>query len=122
ATHHFLSADDRDAIESALVTEYLPHVRVTVAEIDGRPVGFAGTAEGRLEMLFVHDAVRGRGIGSALLANAIEEQSVTALDVNEQNPEAVAFYIRKGFTVAGRSPRDDAGRPYPILHLTLAGE
>lgn len=121
ATHHFLSAEDRDAIEGALVTEYLPQVQVTVAEVDGRPVGFAGTAEGRLEMLFVDDAARGRGVGSALLARVIDEQSVRELDVNEQNPDAVAFYLRKGFAVVGRSPRDDAGRPYPILHLRRTG-
>ena len=41
------------------------------------------------------------------------------LDVNEQNPQAVGFYEHEGFVVAGRSPVDDAGRPFPLLHMRL---
>ncbi len=44
ATHAFVSADDLDQIEAAMPEEYLPSVQLTVAEIDGRPVGFAGTS------------------------------------------------------------------------------
>ena len=42
------------------------------------------------------------------------------LDVNEQNPQARGFYERMGFRVEGRSPVDDAGRPFPQLHMRLA--
>ena len=42
---------------------------------------------------------------------------ISELDVNEQNPEAIAFYTRRGFEVIGRSETDDAGRPYPLLHM-----
>jgi putative acetyltransferase len=31
----------------------------------------------------------------------------------------VGFYERLGFKRIGRSPLDDAGRPYPLLHLAL---
>lgn len=44
---------------------------------------------------------------------------MTTVDVNEQNTQAVGFYARAGFTVTGRSPVDDEGRPYPLLHLAL---
>lgn len=117
ATHDFLSEEDRDQIEVALPASYLPNVRLTVADVAGDPVGFAGMSGDRLEMLFVDDAFRGRGIGSALLAYVIREDGVCALDVNEQNPKAVGFYISKGFTVTGRSECDDDGRPYPLLHM-----
>lgn len=118
ATHHFLPEVDRESIQALLASEYLPAVRLTVAEIDGRPVGFAGTSDRRLEMLFVHDALRGRGIGSMLIEHVVHEDGVVHVDVNEQNPAAVDFYISRGFAITGRSDRDDAGRPYPILHMS----
>jgi putative acetyltransferase len=39
------------------------------------------------------------------------------VDVNEQNPAARGFYEALGFVVVGRSPLDDGGRPFPILHM-----
>jgi putative acetyltransferase len=53
-------------IEARLAAEYLPHVRLVVAEINGDPVGFAGTSADKLEMLFVDAVQRGRGVGSSL--------------------------------------------------------
>jgi putative acetyltransferase len=40
------------------------------------------------------------------------------VDVNEQNPEAVAFYLALGFHVVGRSATDAEGRPFPLLRLS----
>lgn len=117
ATHDFLAEADRAAIESQLAGKYFPGVRLTVAEIDGEPVGFAGTAGEQLEMLFVHADARGHGVGTALLEHAMAEQQIRLVDVNEQNEQAVGFYVRRGFVVTGRSERDDAGRPYPLLHM-----
>lgn len=117
ATHDFLAEADRAAIESQLAGKYFPGVRVTVAEIDGEPVGFAGTAGEQLEMLFVHADARGHGVGTALLEHAMAEQQIRLVDVNEQNEQAVGFYVRRGFVVTGRRERDDAGRPYPLLHM-----
>ena len=93
--------------------------RLTVAYDGGAPCGFAGSQDGKLEMLFVAPEVRGRGVGRALLAHAVEHARVRTLDVNEQNPQAVGFYEHEGFVVAGRSPVDDAGRPFPLLHMRL---
>ena len=118
ATHDFLAEDDRAEIEAQLASGYFPQVDLYVAERGGGVVGFAGVAEGKLEMLFVAASEHGRGVGSALLAFAIEECGVTEVDVNEQNPQAVEFYRRRGFSVVSRSAQDDQGRPYPILHLT----
>lgn len=120
ATHDFLEAADFDRIERRLPSDYLPAVTLLVAELDGTPVGFAGIGDGSLEMLFVADGRRGAGIGSALLAHAVARHRVTRVDVNEQNPDALAFYLRRGFVRDGRSERDGDDRPYPILHLRLA--
>lgn len=44
---------------------------------------------------------------------------VTEVDVNEQNPNATAFYLKHGFEMISRSKTDSEGNPYPILHLQL---
>lgn len=119
ATHDFLADTDRDEIESHLQTDYFPAVTLSVAERDGKPAGFSGVLDGSLEMLFVDASARGGGIGTALLTHAIREHGVTKVDVNEQNAAAAAFYARRGFEVVGRSETDEAGRPYPLLHLML---
>lgn len=119
ATHTFLADPDRDEIEAKLPSDYFPAVVLSVAERDGRPVGFSGVLDGTLEMLFVDAAQRGSGIGTALLAHAIRKHGITKVDVNEQNVSAAGFYAHRGFEVVGRIETDDAGRPYPLLHLSL---
>lgn len=119
ATHDFLADAHRDEIESHLQSDYFPAVAISVAEIDGQPVGFSGVLDGNLEMLFVDATQRGGGIGTALLSHAITEHGVTKVDVNEQNVSAAGFYAHRGFEVVGRSETDEAGRPYPLLHLRL---
>ena len=68
---------------------------------------------------FVSPDCFGRGIGSELLTFAVRQRGVTLVDVNEQNPAALKFYRKHGFAVDGRSPLDDQGNPFPILHLKL---
>lgn len=119
ATHDFLMAADKQEIESHLASDYFPQVKLSLAEICGEVVGFAGTLQGCLEMLFVHDSYRGRGVGKALLKHVVSEDHVIAVDVNEQNPQAAGFYQHEGFSLAGRSEVDSDGRPYPLLHLKI---
>lgn len=98
ATHDFLAEEDFARIEGNLTSAYFPAVTLRVAERESVAVGFAGVAEGSLEMLFVTDTARGHGVGSLLLADAVELYGVRNVDVNEQNPDAPAFYLRRGFT------------------------
>ncbi|QNA92466.1 MULTISPECIES: acetyltransferase [unclassified Microbacterium] len=119
ATHRFLTDAHRDEIESHLQSDYFLAVTISVADLDARPVGFSGVLDGNLEMLFVDAAQRGSGIGTALLHHAIAEHGVTKVDVNEQNDSAVGFYLHRGFEVVSRSETDEAGRPYPLLHMKL---
>lgn len=120
ATHDFLTEADRDEIEAKLQSDYFPAVVLSVAERDGRPVGFSGVLDETLEMLFVDVTQRDGGIGTALLTHAIREHSVAKVDVNEQNVSAAGFYVHRGFEVVGRSETDGSGRPYPLLHLRLS--
>jgi len=68
-------------------------------------------------MLFLDPAHMGKGIGRQLLDYAIAEMGARTVDVNEQNPNALAFYKHCGFTVTGRSPVDGMGKPYPLIHM-----
>ncbi|NDJ56402.1 acetyltransferase [Enterobacteriaceae bacterium 4M9] len=120
ATHHFLSEDDIAALRPLLRQCYMPALAVSVCRnAQGAALGFMGTAEGRLEMLFVAPEHFGSGVGRALVTQAIAHAGVRELDVNEQNPGASAFYQRLGFEVVGRSPLDGEGRPFPLLHMRL---
>jgi putative acetyltransferase len=118
ATHHFLSEADI-AFFRPLVREAFPQMAelVCVRDGGGEVVGFLGAAEGKIEMLFIDPAWRGRGIGRRLLIHAVEEIGATTVDVNEQNEQAVGFYLRMGFEVEQRSDLDGLGNPFPLLHL-----
>ncbi|HET8909101.1 MAG TPA: GNAT family N-acetyltransferase [Ktedonobacterales bacterium] len=74
---------------------------------------------GKVEMLFVHPAWRGQGIGRRLLSYVVTTLGASELDVNEQNPQAIGFYLRMGFEVVGRSAVDSIGKPYPLLHMQV---
>jgi putative acetyltransferase len=120
ATHHFLAEQDIRFYRRMLDERYLDFVRLScLRDADGQVLGFAGTAEDRLEMLFVDPAQHGRGLGKALLRHAIHQEGIRLVEVNEQNPGALAFYLSQGFERIGRSPLDADGRPFPLIHLRL---
>lgn len=121
ATHDFLSAEDRQAID-AEVAGFLPHAPLVVAVDDqDRPQGFMLIDGSHMEALFIDPDVRGTGIGRQLLLHAVARHPQLTTDVNAQNAQAVGFYQRMGFTETGRSPLDSQGRPYPLIHLRHQG-
>lgn len=121
-SHDFLSEEDVAFFRHAIVEQYLPGLEVFGMEREpGRLSGFVALSDGMIEMLFVHPAVQGRGIGTRLLDFAVVEKGMRRVDVNEQNGKAFGFYRNKGFDVIGRDSTDSSGRPFPILHLELAG-
>ena len=62
---------------------------------------------------------RGKGLGKQLLTYGIENYNVNELVVNEQNPNAKAFYEHLGFKVYKRADLDEQGNHYPILYMRL---
>lgn len=82
-----------------------------------RVAAFMGISPATLEMLFVHPDFFRRGYGTALVQYALTACGVQYVDVNEQNPNAVAFYSHMGFAPMGRDAVDAQGRPFPIIHL-----
>ncbi len=87
----------------------MPGVTLTIAELDGAPVGFAITRaildEAELLLLAVDPKKRRRGIGSALLRAAIaacETQGARKLHLEVRaGNEAVMLYRKAGFEKIG---------------------
>lgn len=117
-THGFLKEEDFLYYKERLPS-YFPHATLLGFEQGGSLAGFIGIAGGNIEMLFVDNAHRGKGIGKLLIRHAIDKAGATKVDVNEQNAQAVGFYEHIGFHVASRSELDGDGKPYPILHMQL---
>lgn len=118
ATHGFISEADFLALDILVAEHYLPATRVwIVVDDNGRARGFLGLTGANVDSLFIDPASRGQGLGSELLAHANSIAGSLSVDVNEQNIQAVGFYRHMGFQPTSRSPVDDAGRPYPILHM-----
>lgn len=118
ATHDFLRDADFREIDALVSGHYLPATRVWVAlDETGRARGFMGLSGAHVDALFIDPESRGQGVGRRLLAHAESIAGRLSVDVNEQNLQAVGFYRHMGFAATGRSPTDDAGRPYPLLHM-----
>ena len=117
ATHTFLTESDIQSLTPVVRDEALPALEIWVLCADDQPVGFAGLAGNNLEALFIHPDHTGKGGGKLLVEHARRLKGPLVVDVNEQNPSALAFYESQGFRVIGRSERDSGGRPFPILHM-----
>jgi putative acetyltransferase len=123
ATHDFLPESYIAILKTLLLDQYLDAVMlICTKDARQRITGFAGIAGGKVEMLFIDPEYRGKGLGKQLLNHAIRHFHADTLDVNEQNEQALGFYLKLGFEVFGRSERDGMGQPYPLLHMRLRNQ
>lgn len=120
-THRTSDADLAQAAFGAM-----PAIYAELAETDGAVVGVAvysplfsttrGTTGAYVSDLWVDDALRGQGLGARLLgavrdrAKAQWGAGFLRLAVYDDNPRAIAFYTRLGFSTA---PGD--------IYMTLEG-
>ncbi len=120
ATHLFLSNEEIEKMK-----QYVPQAILGVSHLviieDERhqPIAFMGIEGRKLEMLFIKNSERGKGLGKQLLNYGIEKYNVNELAVNEQNPNAKGFYEYMGFKTYKRTELDEQGNPYPILYMKL---
>lgn len=121
ATHVFLPEDDIQRLLPLVRDNYLPMPALDtwVFEDDAGIAGFIATGGHNVEMLFIDPDRRGQGIGRQLLDHARARHDTLTVDVNEQNPQAVGFYLHYGFIQVARSPLDGEGKPFPLLHMAL---
>ncbi|MCD7900313.1 MAG: GNAT family N-acetyltransferase [Bacteroides sp.] len=120
ATHHFLKESYLQELKPLLKKEYFPSVSLYgIKDESDHLVAFLGCLRNKIEMLFVHPDAFGKGLGKTLIRYAVDELKADSVDVNEQNEQAVGFYLHQGFKIIGRDETDSEGKPYPILHLSL---
>lgn len=118
ATHRFLSDEEILKIKTYVPQDLSAVENLVIAEnTAGQPIAFMGVENHRLEMLFLASSVRGHGLGRQLMQYGDEHYGITELTVNEQNPQAVAFYEHLGFTTYKRTDHDEEGNPYPLLYM-----
>ncbi len=119
ATHDFLIEEDFNFFKSQIPLVYLPQLSIFSYTLNNEIVGFMGIDGNKLEMLFIHNSYRGKGIGKSLLKYAIDILKIEKVDVNEQNIRAIGFYNKFGFKKIGLSKFDTTGKSYPINHMSL---
>ena len=118
ATHLFLSDNEIESIKKYVPQALKEVPYLIIAENENEtPIAFMGIDKQKLEMLFVSNKQRGKGIGKRLIEYGIEVYSINELAVNEQNPFAKGFYEHMGFQVYKKSNYDEQGNPYPLLYM-----
>lgn len=118
ATHDFLKEKDRLELKTEIPT-YFKYVEAYLWFEGEKVIGFSGSNDKNLEMLFIDPKYFKKGYGTKILQSLIQENKVQYVDVNKDNYNAVDFYIKNGFKKYKESQTDEQGRNYPILHLKL---
>lgn len=117
ATHHFLQEADFVSLKPYVIEGLANISHLYVAFDSDAPVAFIGIQDEKIEMLFVSPRYFRKGIGRRLVDTAVRNHQAIFVDVNEQNPEARAFYERLGFVAIGRTETDAQGNPFPIIEM-----
>lgn len=120
ATRLFLSSSEIKSIKKYVSQALLEvdHLLI-IKDKKQKIIAFAGVENQRLEMLFIKNSERGKGYGKQLLNHVIKKYQINELTVNEQNPQAVAFYKHMGFKTYRKTEIDEQGNPYPLLYMKL---
>ena len=120
ATHLFLSNEEIENIKK-YVPQALNQVQhlVIIKDEFNMPIAFMGIENQKLEMLFIKNSERKKGLGKQLINYGIENYNINELVVNEQNPQAKGFYKHMGFETYKRTELDEQGNSYPILYMKL---
>ncbi|KQC00589.1 GNAT family N-acetyltransferase [Pedobacter sp. Hv1] len=119
ATHHFLDEKDIVLYKALIYNDYLYQVDLYGVKQNKHILGFIGLDGDTIQMLFIDPIARGKGVGKYLIDFAIKQKGIRKVDVNEQNEQAVGFYLHLGFNITERFEEDASGRPYPILAMEL---
>ncbi|MBS9523378.1 GNAT family N-acetyltransferase [Litoribacter alkaliphilus] len=117
-SHDFLKEEDISLMKPMLINTYLQSLNL-VGLYKGGLIGFYGTRSSKLEMLYVLPNYIGQGYGKALLQHARKFEKIDAVEVNEQNRSALAFYEHQGFRIVNKIEKDHWGLGYPLVHMVF---
>ncbi|KRN75663.1 hypothetical protein IV73_GL000156 [Weissella kandleri] len=116
ATHHFLSEEDKDFYQN-IIPNFFEEVELMLWYDDEALIGFSGVDGQELVMLFLDPQFIGKHYGTRIIDWLKMNRNINSIDVNEQNENALKFYLKQGFEIDSRSEKDGFDKPYPILHL-----
>jgi GNAT superfamily N-acetyltransferase len=127
------------AAGGSIYAERLPHARALfedisslplqgrlrlIAELDGKPVGFADytAAKGHIKYLFTSPGAQGGGAGTALL-DAVQERVGGAISIHvlAVNDVGILWYLRRGFRIVDGWAEPLEGMMAAWLRLVRAG-
>lgn len=120
ATHLFLTSKEIDKIKEYVpkAIENVEHLIIAYNNRDSS-IEFMGVENKKIEMLFVKNNERGKGVGTKLIKYGITNFDINEVTVNEDNIEAIKFYKHVGFEVYNRSNVDEQENNFPILYMRL---
>lgn len=84
----------------AMVKQLIPQAALSVAQVEGKIVGFAGMQDNYLAGIFIDAAYRDQGLGTQLLTHLQLRHPLIRLNVFDQNLRAKQFYQGHGFHLA----------------------
>jgi len=116
---------EQAASELSVTEQEIADGKVSVAEVDRRPVGVSVLDlhdPPELVALFVDPDLIGTGIGRALLQHALERARHAGLQsvLIESDPNAERFYRSQGATPIGQRTSPTTGRELTLLQLSVA--
>ncbi|UWQ11431.1 GNAT family N-acetyltransferase [Aliiroseovarius crassostreae] len=103
------------ASEKEFATRLVARGWVSVAQEQGRVLGFLARAQGEIHALYVAPHARGRGIGGALVDHAKQASNRLTLYTFVANEAAQRFYLRKGFHEVARGDGRDNDEALPDI-------
>ncbi|BFL68365.1 MULTISPECIES: GNAT family N-acetyltransferase [Staphylococcus] len=118
STHDFLKEKDRLELKTE-IPNYLNYVEAYFWCDEDEIIGFSGTNDQNLEMLFIDPKYFRKGYGTKILQTLIHEDKVRYVEVNKDNNNAVKFYQKNGFKKHKEALKDEQGRDYPIYYLKI---
>ncbi len=80
-------------------TQLFPNNHIWLVEEGGEILGYAAHSPGWLNHLYVHPDHQGRGVGAALVRQAMADDDHLQLWAFQQNDRARSFYERRGFVL-----------------------
>ncbi len=108
-SHGFVRRSFWEAKLDDMRTIYLPTSENYVYD-DGSVRGFLALKNALLAAIFVSPASQGKGVGRALMSEAIRLRGRLSLSVYEENQRAVGFYETFGFETVEKREDRETGR------------
>src|SRR5690554_4661716 len=97
SSHGFLADEDFAEARPYVRDHLLPSMDVQVAyDPDGRALGFVGSRDEHVEMLYVEPSAHGRGLGTRLLS-LVGDAGPRSVEVYAGNAVGLRFYESHGF-------------------------